>query len=88
MNCTIFDKAADFLPDECFRTPPDLAIILGSGWGEALVADRTLLNLSYADIPGFGAATVVGHAGAARAPWPFPPAEITMEKPTLPPAMS
>ena len=28
MNCTIFDKAADFLPDECFRTPPDLAIIL------------------------------------------------------------
>ena len=63
MNCTIFDKAADFLPDECFRTPPDLAIILGSGWGEALVADRTLLNLSYADIPGFGAATVVGHAG-------------------------
>ena len=63
MNCTIFDKAADFLPDECFRTPPDLAIILGSGWGEALMADRTLLNLSYADIPGFGAATVVGHAG-------------------------
>ena len=63
MNCTIFDKAADFLPDECFRTPPDLAIILGSGWGEALMADRTLVNLSYADIPGFGAATVVGHAG-------------------------
>ena len=63
MNCTIFDKAADFLPDECFRTPPDLAIILGSGWGEALMADRTLVNISYADIPGFGAATVVGHAG-------------------------
>ena len=63
MNCMIFDKAADFLPDECFRTPPDLAIILGSGWGDVLTADRALVNLSYADIPGFGAATVVGHAG-------------------------
>ena len=62
----IFDKAADFLPDECFSKPPDLAIILGSGWGESLTADRTLVNFSYSDIPGFGAATVVGHAGEFR----------------------
>ena len=63
MNCIILDKAADFLPDECFSKPPDLAIILGSGWGESLTADRTIVNFSYSDIPGFGAATVVGHAG-------------------------
>ena len=62
----IFDKAADFLPDECFSKPPDLAIILGSGWGESLTSDRTLVNFSYSDIPGFGAATVVGHAGEFR----------------------
>ena len=66
MNCSTFDQAADFLPDECFRTPPDLAIVLGSGWGQALKADRALVNISYADIPGFGAATVVGHAGEFR----------------------
>ncbi len=66
MNCSVFDKAADFLPDECFRAPPDLAIILGSGWGDALVADRNLVTIPYSDIPGFGAATVKGHAGEFR----------------------
>ena len=44
MNIHDFDKAADFLPDECFRKPPDLAIILGSGWGEALMAENDLCS--------------------------------------------
>ena len=66
MNVAIFDKAAEFLPDECFRTAPDLAIVLGSGWGQALRSDRVLVDIPYADIPGFGAATVAGHAGALR----------------------
>ena len=63
MNVDIFDKAADFLPDECFRLPPDVAIILGSGWGDSLNKDSVLCRLSYADIPGMGATTVAGHSG-------------------------
>ena len=58
MNIDIFDKAADFLPDECFRLPQDVAIILGSGWGDSLNKDGVLCRLSYADIPGMGATTV------------------------------
>jgi purine-nucleoside phosphorylase len=63
MDVKIFDAAAEFLPGECFETPPDLGIVLGSGWGDALVVDRMIAEIEYSDIPGFGAATVVGHAG-------------------------
>ncbi len=63
MNRSFFDKAAGYLPDVCFARPPDLGILLGSGWGEALTTDRVLVRISYADIPGLGASTVVGHTG-------------------------
>lgn len=63
MNVEYFDKAADFLPDECFSLPPDLAIVLGSGWGDALKKDKVLCRIPYCDIPGMGAASVTGHAG-------------------------
>ena len=63
MDATFFDQVAAVLPAVCFEQAPDLAIVLGSGWGDALQVDRPLLRLSYADIPGFGAATVPGHAG-------------------------
>ena len=61
MEC--FDKAADFLPDECFRLPPDLTVVLGSGWGDSLKKDNVLCRIGYADIPGMGATTVAGHSG-------------------------
>ena len=63
MNVKFFDKAAGYLPDVCFRNPPDLGILLGSGWGEALEMDETLARISYSDIPGLGASTVKGHSG-------------------------
>ena len=63
MNLEFFDRMAGFLPDLCFERPPDVAIVLGSGWADALSADRTLVRIPYADIPGLGAATVVGHTG-------------------------
>ncbi len=63
MDVTFFDKAAGYLPDVCFERVPDLGILLGSGWGEALTMDRVLVRISYADIPGLGASTVKGHAG-------------------------
>ena len=40
MDTKFFDAAAEFLPDECFARPADLAIILGSGWGDALEIGR------------------------------------------------
>lgn len=63
MQMKFFDQAAAYFPDSCFRQPPDLGILLGSGWGEALKTDETLARFSYAEIPGLGASTVKGHAG-------------------------
>ena len=63
MQMRRFDEAAGYLPDICFKEPPTLGILLGSGWGDALEIDETLVRIRYADIPGFGASTVRGHAG-------------------------
>ena len=63
MNRAAFDKMAAYFPDLCFREPPDLGLILGSGWGDALITDEILFRASYADIPGLGGSTVAGHAG-------------------------
>ena len=63
MNIKSFDDAAGYLPDVCFKNPPDLGILLGSGWGEALKIDEVLVRIKYADIPGLGASTVKGHSG-------------------------
>jgi len=63
MDRRIFDRVASCLPDSCFDRPPDLGVVLGSGWGDALEMDEVLFRVSYADMPGFGASTVPGHAG-------------------------
>lgn len=63
MTMGSFDAAAGYLPDECFRMPPDLGVLLGSGWGSALRTDEVLVRIAYSDIPGLGASTVAGHTG-------------------------
>ena len=63
MQLNSFDAAAGYLPDECFKAPPDLGILLGSGWGSALEMDEVVFRANYADIPGLGASTVKGHSG-------------------------
>lgn len=63
MDIKFFDKAAGYFPDVCFKTPPDLGILLGSGWGSALQPDEVVFRAAYADIPGLGASTVKGHSG-------------------------
>lgn len=63
MNRSFFDKAAECFPDSCFKSAPDLGIVLGSGWGDALEMDDVLVRVSYADIAGFGPSSVQGHAG-------------------------
>jgi purine-nucleoside phosphorylase len=63
MTPAFFDTAAAALPACCFARPPACGLILGSGWSQALTIDTPLLRLPYADIPGLGASTVVGHTG-------------------------
>lgn len=63
MNRKFFDDAAGYFPDACFSRPPDLGIMLGSGWGKALEMDEVVARIPYSDIPGLGASTVKGHAG-------------------------
>ena len=63
MDISFFDKAAGYLPDECFSRPVDVGILLGSGWSDALTMDEVHVRISYGDIPGLGASTVKGHAG-------------------------
>ena len=63
MNLKSFDSTAAYFPDVCFKTPPDLGIVLGSGWGAALEMEEVVFCASYADIPGLGSSTVAGHAG-------------------------
>ena len=63
MKLNDFDASAAYFPDLCFKKPPDLGIMLGSGWGEALKTDEIVFRASYSEIPGLGASTVQGHSG-------------------------
>jgi len=63
MNTALFSTAAAALPSAFFDTPPACGLILGSGWGSALQTDSALARISYRDVPGLGASTVVGHIG-------------------------
>ena len=53
----------DHLPQAFRDEPIDVALILGSGWGEVLTSEALHATVSYANLPGFGAASVVGHKG-------------------------
>lgn len=61
-----FDSAFAAVPDSWRDFAPTVGVILGSGWGQALLDRPFADRLSYAAIPGYGASTVVGHAGEAR----------------------
>ena len=63
MDISFFDAAVAALPKVCFEKPPVCGLILGSGWSQALTVDTPILRMSYTDISGLGASTVVGHAG-------------------------
>lgn len=53
----------DSLPAAFREQPIDCALILGSGWGDALAPEAVHAVVPYADLPEFGAASVVGHKG-------------------------
>jgi purine-nucleoside phosphorylase len=59
--------AADFIAEETGVDSHDVALVLGSGWGEAaeLIGDTTA-TLSADEVPGFHAPAVEGHVGTIR----------------------
>ncbi|MBM4163884.1 MAG: purine-nucleoside phosphorylase [Lentisphaerae bacterium] len=62
-DTAVFNAAFQALPAAFCERVPDCALILGSGWSDALAPERVLARLPYADIPGLGASTVSGHSG-------------------------
>lgn len=56
-------QAADHLRPLLGERRPSVALILGSGLGELAGRVEDSVAVSYADIPGFAASTVAGHAG-------------------------
>ena len=63
MNAEVFDAALAALPETFRDCRPAVAAVLGSGWNGVADSVETLDEVSYAEIPGFGSATVLGHAG-------------------------
>ena len=55
-------EAADLVRAET-QLAPDVAIVLGSGLGEAVVDIQVEAELAYGELPGFPAPTVPGHDG-------------------------
>lgn len=56
-------RGLDRLHEFCQTYRPRIALILGSGWGELTRRCQVDLELSYLEIPEFGAPTVPGHCG-------------------------
>ncbi|WP_289231196.1 purine-nucleoside phosphorylase [Barrientosiimonas endolithica] len=63
----VAEAAAQVVADRSGADKHDIALVLGSGWGET--ADRigeTLVEIDNDDVPGFAKAAVAGHKGVMR----------------------
>jgi purine-nucleoside phosphorylase len=59
--------AAEVIADRTGDAPHDVALVLGSGWGQtADLVGRTLATIPNEDVPGFRRAAVAGHSGTMR----------------------
>jgi len=56
-------KSADAIRERVGDNKPAIGIVLGSGLGGLASDIEDAVRIPYADVPGFPAATVVGHAG-------------------------
>ena len=63
MDKRVFDEALASLPPGMRAAKPFAALLLGSGWNQAAGGLDVVCEVPYSAIPGFGAATVVGHDG-------------------------
>lgn len=61
-----FENAAKAIPQSWFDFHPETGMILGSGWSRAVVGRDCVDSLPFSSIPGYGASTVLGHAGEIR----------------------
>ncbi|MFT4185671.1 MAG: purine-nucleoside phosphorylase [Micrococcaceae bacterium] len=60
-------KAAEYIKTKTGIENHDIALVLGSGWGEAAeLIGEEVANLNAADIPGFSAPAVAGHNASIR----------------------
>ena len=57
------EQAADLLKQRGVTGPVDIAIVLGTGLGAIADAVENAVSIPYADLPGFPASGVSGHAG-------------------------
>jgi purine-nucleoside phosphorylase len=59
--------AAEVIADRARTSRHDVALVLGSGWGQAGdLIGRTVATIDNADVPGFTKAAVAGHTGVIR----------------------
>lgn len=62
--------AAGEIEARCGGGPHHVAVVLGSGWGDAVEhLGRLDQELLLSDIPGFASSTVAGHSGTVRSSW-------------------
>ena len=60
-------QAAEYIAEQTGVPNHDIALVLGSGWGEAAeLIGETTATLKATDIPGFSAPAVQGHVGTIR----------------------
>ncbi|ABY24686.1 purine nucleoside phosphorylase [Renibacterium salmoninarum ATCC 33209] len=60
-------RAAAYIAEQTGVPQHDVALVLGSGWGEAAdLIGETTATLQATDVPGFSAPAVVGHVGTIR----------------------
>ena len=60
-------EAAAVIADRTGVATHDVALVLGSGWGQAAdLVGETLASVDQSEIPGFAAAAVAGHSGQLR----------------------
>ena len=63
----VADAAAAVIARRTGTTRHDVALVLGSGWGQtAELIGPTLTTIDNADVPGFARAAVAGHSGVMR----------------------
>ncbi|WP_404384345.1 purine-nucleoside phosphorylase [Knoellia locipacati] len=63
----VAEAAASVIRDRTGVDTHDVALVLGSGWGQTgdLIGE-TLVEIENTDVPGFGKAAVAGHSGTMR----------------------
>ena len=63
LDYRVLGQAAGYVKSQWPDARPGAAVVLGSGWNNAVSAFSPYRQLDYADIPGLGSVTSIGHVG-------------------------